>query len=258
MANCVTKYFTKKGTTFTETRGVVIAVKISDTVTWDFYSGNNFVAFEGGVPYVVGKWQCDGDENFTITGDVTKRDGTKKNQTFSSKTPDKWTDTVQTTQLDPAFSCVTNGLTSMGKIFEIIDNKYVVATLKSWSGTKWYFYQTKPGVRPWVEVFGGKNVVATGTWSCVGESNFQLTRSDGKTYVGGNTSWEGEGQPDPSTEPEGDDSFPLKEGKRGPNVVKLQKFLNDKIPSNPLTVNGVFDEKTKNKLIEYQKKEGII
>jgi peptidoglycan hydrolase-like protein with peptidoglycan-binding domain len=50
----------------------------------------------------------------------------------------------------------------------------------------------------------------------------------------------------------------LKLGSKGPNVVKLQKFLNDKIPGNPLTVNGVFDQKTADKLIEFQKKEGII
>lgn len=256
MANCVTKYFTKKGKAFTDTPNVGVLVKMADTpdVRWDFYSGYNFVGFRDGVAYIVGKWQCDGDENFIITGDVTK-DGTSKNQTFSSKTPNTWTDTVQTTQLDPEFSCVTNGLTSMDMSFQIKDNIYVVATLKS--GAKWYFYQTMPGVRPWVEV-NNKTIILQGTWSCVGESNFQLTRSDGKTYVGGNTSWDGETQPDTTTEPEGDDSFPLKEGSKGPNVVKLQKFLNDKIPGNPLTVNGVFDEKTKNKLIEYQKKEGII
>jgi hypothetical protein len=252
MANCVTKYFTKKGTAFTETRGVVIAVKISDNLTWDFYSGNNlFVAFEGGVPYIVGKWRCDGDENFIITGDVTKRDGTKKNQTFSSKTPDKWTDTVETTQLDPSFSCVTNGLASMDMSFQIKDNIYVVATLKS--GTKWYFYQPKQGTKTWVEV-NNKTITLQGTWSCVGESNFQLTRSDGKTYVGGDTSWKETTQ----TEPTYDKSkFPLKVGSEGPEVAQLQNYLNKLIPFEPLVVNGRFDKKTQDKLIQLQKSLNI-
>jgi hypothetical protein len=253
MANCVTKFFTKKGTAFTETRGVVIEVKISDKITWDFYSGNNFVAFDGGVPYIVGKWGCDGDENFTITGDVTKTDGTKKNQTFSSKTPDKWTDTVTDTpaQLDPAFSCVVNGLTSMNWSFQIIDNLYVVATLES--DRKWFFYQTKPGVRPWVEVIN-KTISLQGTWSCSGESNFQLTQSGGKTYVGGDTSWKDETQPDTTTEPTYDKSkFPLKLDSRGPEVAQLQNYLNKLIPFEPLVVNGIFDKKTQDKLKQLQK-----
>jgi len=33
MPNCVTKFFTKKGTAFTETRGVAIQVKMTDKIT---------------------------------------------------------------------------------------------------------------------------------------------------------------------------------------------------------------------------------
>jgi hypothetical protein len=259
MANCVTKYLTKTGTAFTETRGVVIAAKISDNVTWDFYSGGQFVGFKGGVPYIInGKWQCDGDENFIIAGDVTKTDGTKKNQTFSSKTPDKWTDTVTDTpaQLDPAFSCVTIGLTSMGLSFQIKDNVYVVATLKS--GAKWFFYQTKPGVRPWVEV-NNKTMSLNGTWSCLGESNFQLTRSDGKTYVGGDTSWKDETQPETTTEPTYDKTnFPLKKGSEGKEVIQLQNYLNKEIPTNPLVIDGIFGNLTHNKLVQVQKNKGVL
>lgn len=246
MPNCVTKFFTKKGTAFTETRGVVIQVKITDKITWDFYSGGQFTAFDGGVPYIIGEWKCDGDENYIITGNVTKRDGTKKNQTYNSK-DDKWIDTVQTTQLDPAFSCVTQGLTSAGMSFEVKDNIYVVATLKS--GTKWYFYQTKPGVRPWVEVIN-KRMTLSGTWSCVAESNFQLTRSDGKTYVGGDTSWKEDTQAEPTYDKS---KFPLKLGSEGPEVAQLQNYLNKIIPFEPLVVNGIFDKKTQDKLIQLQK-----
>lgn len=279
MANCITKYFTKKGKTFTDTPNVVVEVNLTDNVIWKFYSNESFIGSKGYERniYINGKWRCDGDENFIIIGEVTKTDGTKKNQTFSSK-DNKWVDVVPDTpaQLDSEFSCVTNGLTSMGKSFQIKDNLYVVADYLMSTGyhaigepekptIKWYFYKPKQGTRTWVEYNQlNKGIDLQGTWSCFGESNFKLTRSDGKTYVGGDTSWKDETQPEATTEPEqttepvADDSFPLKVGKEGPNVVKLQKFLNDKIPSNPLTVNGKFDEKTKNKLIEYQKKEGII
>jgi hypothetical protein len=254
MANCVTKYYTKntiKRKSFEENRAGVI-VNIDDKIKWDFYSGTQFVAFDDGVPYAIGKWQCDGDENFTITGNVTKLDGTKKDQTYSSRN-NIWVDVVTntTTQLDPAFSCVISGLTSMGLSFQIKDNVYVVATLKS--GTKWYFYQPKQGTKTWVEV-NNKTITLQGTWSCVGESNFQLTRSDGKTYVGGDTSWKETTQ----TEPTYDKSkFPLKLNSQGPEVAQLQNYLNKIIPFEPLVVNGLFDKKTQDKLIQLQKSLNI-
>jgi hypothetical protein len=53
-------------------------------------------------------------------------------------------------------------------------------------------------------------------------------------------------------------NFPLKEGSRGPEVAQLQKFLNNKIVNNPLTIDGVFGPKTKEKLIQFQKQEGYV
>jgi hypothetical protein len=260
MANCVTKYYTKntsKRKSFEEKSGVGVIVNMNDKVNWDFYSGGEYIGYNNGVPYAVGKWQCDGDENFTITGIVTKSDGTKKNQTYSSKT-NLWVDVVTDTpaQLDPAFSCVTIGLTSMGLSFQIKDNVYVVATLKS--GAKWFFYQTKPGVRPWVEV-NNKTMSLNGTWSCLGESNFQLTRSDGKTYVGGDTSWKDETQPETTTEPTYDKTnFPLKKGSEGKEVIQLQNYLNKEIPTNPLVIDGIFGNLTHNKLVQVQKNKGVL
>jgi hypothetical protein len=139
----------------------------------------------------------------------------------------------------------------MGLSFQIKDNVYVVATLKS--GTKWYFYQPKQGTKTWVEV-NNKTITLQGTWSCVGESNFQLTRSDGKTYVGGDTSWKETTQ----TEPTYDKSkFPLKLNSQGPEVAQLQNYLNKIIPFEPLVVNGLFDKKTQDKLIQLQKSLNI-
>ena len=274
MANCVTKYFTKKGfgsvdedsiptkKTFRDRPGVVVQVMMTDNVEWNFYisniSGGEFIGIKGDVEYITnGKWQCDGDENFIITGNVTKSDGTKKDQTYSSKT-NLWVDVVTDTpsQLDSAFSCVTIGLTSMGLSFQIKDNIYVVATLKS--GAKWFFYQTKPGVRPWVEV-NNKTMSLNGAWSCLGESNFQLTRSDGKIYVGGDTSWKDETQPETTTEPDFDRTkFPLKKGSEGKEVIQLQNYLNKEIPANPLVIDGIFGDLTHNKLVQVQKNKGVL
>jgi hypothetical protein len=251
MANCVTKYYDKNTETrisFEERTGVVVEVNITDKVVWDFYSGTEFVAFDDGVPYVVGKWQCDGDENFTITGIVTKLDGTKKNQTYSSKDND-WIDIVTDTpsQLDTAFSCIISGLTSMGKSFEIKDNRYVVATM----GNKFYWYFYKPGgtKNPWVEVEEGK-IILQGTWSCSTNSNFKIDSYDGKSYTGGDSDWKEDTQSEPTYDKS---KFPLKLDSRGPEVAQLQNYLNKLIPFEPLVVNGIFDKKTQDKLKQLQK-----
>jgi hypothetical protein len=52
--------------------------------------------------------------------------------------------------------------------------------------------------------------------------------------------------------------FPLKEGSKGPEVAQLQNFLNEKIPNNPLTIDGIFGTKTKEKLIQFQRQEGYV
>jgi hypothetical protein len=99
MTNCVTKYYTKnteKRTSFGEIDIAVVQVYVTSTILWNFFSNNVFTASDRGVQYVTGKWQCDGDENFKIIGEVTKLDGTKKNQTYPSKIND-WIDTTTTT-----------------------------------------------------------------------------------------------------------------------------------------------------------------
>lgn len=252
--HCIQEFFSSKGTKYTETEGVVIAVNIADKITWDFYSDNNFVAFDGGVPYIVGKWQCDGrDGNFIITGDVTKRDGTRKNQTYSSRIPNTWTDTVQKGQLD-SFICVTNALSQYtilsnidGVNFQIKDNLYVVAALNS--DTNWFFYQPKQGTKTWVEV-SNKTITSQGTWECSGQEKFKITRSDGKTYIAGKQEWEEPTQSEPTYDKS---KFPLKLESEGPEVVQLQNYLNKLIPLEPLVVNGIFDKKTQDKLIQLQK-----
>jgi hypothetical protein len=245
-SSCLINFFTKNGKKFETSSGIVIR-NISDKRIWEFHPNEiGWIHYIDGVVTDRGKWECDGEENYKIIQ-------TEKNRIYSSRSGE-WTPYVNPdtpAQLDPAFSCVTIGLTSMGLSFQITGNLYVVATLKS--GTKWYFYKTKPAVRPWVEVANSK-ITLQGTWSCVGESNFQLTRSDGKTYVGGDTSWKETTQ----TEPTYDKSkFPLKLNSQGPEVAQLQNYLNKIIPFEPLVVNGLFDKKTQDKLIQLQKSLNI-
>jgi hypothetical protein len=250
-SSCLINFFTKNGKKFETSAGIVIR-NISDKRIWEFHPNEiGWIHYIDGVVTDRGKWECDGEENYKIIQ-------TEKNRIYSSRSGE-WTPYVNPdtpVQLDPAFSCVTNGLTSMGLSFQIKDNIYVVATLKS--GTKWFFYQTKPGVRPWVEV-NNKTMSLNGTWSCLGESNFQLTRSDGKTYVGGDTSWKDETQPETTTEPTYDKTnFPLKKGSEGKEVIQLQNYLNKEIPANPLVIDGIFGDLTHNKLVQVQKNKGVL
>lgn len=253
MANCVTKFFTKTGTDFTETRGVVIAAKISDNVTWDFYSRDTFVAYRGGVPYIVGKWQCDGDENFIINGDVTKTDGTKKKQTFSSKTPDKWTDTVDspTTQPNPIFDCIRNFHSdnkdyygTKEKLYEYPDRLTITFRNKDNTLRAFSFYTNKRLII--LNLNADNKWVAEnkrGTWECLEERDYKFTEDS---------------LPPATEEPTYDKSkFPLKVGSQGPEVVQLQNYLNKLIPFEPLVVNGIFDKKTQDKLTQLQKSLNI-
>lgn len=251
---CLINFFTENDYVYKEHNGVMhlYLEGTSTGINWIFRKNGNW----GEVKIVdgkwkangLGKWRCDGDSNFVV-------ENTNTNKIFSSADENpNWKDKPQEEESSTnitQFSCVTNGLTSAGISFEIKDNIYVVATLKS--GTKWYFYQPKQGTKPWVEV-NNKTITLQGTWSCVGESNFQLTRSDGKTYVGGDTSWKESTQ----TEPTYDKSkFPLKVGSEGPEVAQLQNYLNKIIPFEPLAVNGLFDKKTQDKLIQLQKSLNI-
>jgi hypothetical protein len=259
--DCLINNFKEYGDLYKKSsKGVVLYINREDnkdSPVWIFYSNGYWAQYtsdpsqyEGSTREFLGDWECDGENHFFIND-------REKNEKYFSKTGE-WEPVVPDTpaQLDSAFSCVTNGLTSMGLSFQIKDNIYVVATLKS--GTKWFFYQTKPGVRPWVEV-NNKTMSLNGTWSCLGESNFQLTRSDGKTYVGGDTSWKDETQPETTTEPTYDKTnFPLKKGSEGKEVIQLQNYLNKEIPANPLVIDGIFGDLTHNKLVQVQKNKGVL
>ena len=155
-------------------------------------------------------------------------------------------DWVESTTDDSDFSCILKNKGDKAKIdsngesaWFWVDEPNRIAHIFYKKDNKWI--QSKNGVEQFV-----------GRWNC-DEDNHFLIVTDDESYSSRSDNWE-----EISRVGDSNDNFPLKLKSEGPNVVKLQKFLNDKIPGNPLTVNGIFDQKTADKLIEFQKKEGII
>jgi hypothetical protein len=181
-----------------------------------------------------GTWECKGNDNFIITTET---------HTLDSEVGD-WVKQPVADNSD--FSCVLKNKGNSAKIdsngesvWFWVDEPNKVAHIFYKKDNKWV--QSKDGTEQFV-----------GRWNC-DEDNHFLIVTDDESYSSRSDNWE-----EISKVGDSNDSFPLKFGSKGPNVVKLQKFLNDKIRTNPLTVNGIFDQKTADKLIEFQKKEGII
>jgi hypothetical protein len=210
--------------------------------TWVFNADKTFLGKAGenaeGHNYS-GTWKCLGNNTFEIISEG-----------------EKWIDNGEGwTFIDQTLDCVKNRMMDAGYDFEEKPD-YIVKKDVS-KGKYSYFYNNKVYLFMKKE---GNNFVRKdiGTWECDGERHYKVFSKTFSNTYSSKTGEVTDRTPKPTAEPVADDSFPLGVGSEGPNVVKLQKFLNDKIPSNPLTVNGKFDEKTKNKLIEYQKREGII
>jgi hypothetical protein len=150
-------------------------------------------------------------------------------------------------EINPTFSCIKPYYDKLGKKLTTQKNGSVTVMPMSTyvrvfsKDNKYYEYTVNE-----------KKITTTGRWECTGPSSFRIISDGNQEWLSSDSlGWT-------DIAPEANDNFPLKFGSKGPNVVKLQKFLNDKISGNPLTVNGVFDQKTQDKLIEFQKKEGII
>jgi hypothetical protein len=190
-----------------------------------------------------GKWRCDGNSNFMVENTIIN-----KIYSTADETPN-WKDKPQVEQPvtdNSDFSCVLKNKGNAAKVdsngnyaWFWVDEPNKVIHIFYKKDNKWV--QSKDGTEQFV-----------GRWNC-DEDNHFLIVTDDESYSSRSDNWE-----EISRVGDSNDSFPLKFGSKGPNVVKLQKFLNDKIRTNPLTVNGIFDQKTADKLIEFQKKEGII
>ncbi len=222
---------------------------------WGFFEDYAFGEYNvdvlGNKPIKIGKWQCDGTDNFMFTSGVdlggypaSPKARYSKDNFVEKEIPQQPNPTTElgTTEGNPIFNCVKNYYADFeSKLRSDLKNKtkyeyfqdYMSIISPDGSGDKENFFTDGK-----YEYFTKGKLYQEGKWFCKGERDYDVD--------------------DSKPSPEANDSFPLKLGSKGPNVVKLQKFLNDKIPGNPLTVNGVFDQKTADKLIEFQKKEEII
>lgn len=246
---CLKKVATKKGYTYNEESNHLRMVFPKDGTKkdlWYFYDNGQWVLVEtdGRNPKALssGKWECNGNENFKII---------VKNYTYDAET-DKWSEsTTEQDSDEPStysiqFSCIQKNKGDRVKIDS--NGEYVWFWTDETDKTASIFYkngkwaQTKNGVEEF-----------TGRWNCDEDSHYLIVANDSTSYSSRGGGWR-----EITTVGDLNDNFPLKFGSQGPNVVKLQKFLNNRIPTNPLVVNGIFDQRTEDKLIEFQKKEGII
>ena len=242
--NCIIKNFNSRGDKFGEYPNYVI-LYLDGTYRGDlYYFGKDGLWSEltndTGKPVVVasGTWECDGENDFKIINKT-------KNSLYSSKT--NGVTPITPEQSQNSFSCIQKNKGNAAKVdsngdyvWFWVDEPNKVAHIFYKKDNKWV--QSKDGTEQFM-----------GRWNCDEDNHFLIVSNDGQSYSSRSDNWE-----KVTTVGNLNDSFPLKFGSQGPNVVKLQKFLNDKIRTNPLTVNGIFDQKTADKLIEFQKKEGII
>jgi hypothetical protein len=222
---------------------------------WGFFEDYAFGEYNvdvlGNKPIKIGKWQCDGTDNFMFTSGVDVGGYPASPKAYYSKDGFVEKEIPQqpeaTTEGNPIFNCIRNSY-SDSEFTELPDRLIMIDSVGQ--GFRVVYYTNGRFAYFENNSDGKEEFIDKGDWKCEGERDVEFTFD----YEKRNPTTE----PEQTTEPKADDSFPLKLGSKGPNVVKLQKFLNDKISGNPLTVNGVFDQKTADKLIEFQKKEGII
>lgn len=246
---CLINFFTENDYVYKEYNGIMYLYLegTSTGINWIFRKNGNW----GEVKLVdgkwkangTGKWKCDGDSNFVV-------ENTSTNKIFSSADENpNWKDKPQ--EGEPStysiqFSCIQKNKGDRVKMDS--NGEYAWFWTDETDKTASIFYkngkwaQTKNGVEEF-----------TGRWNCDEDSHYLIVANDSTSYSSRGGGWR-----EITTVGDSNDNFPLKFGSKGPNVVKLQKFLNGRIPTNPLVVNGIFDQRTEDKLIEFQKKEGII
>jgi hypothetical protein len=111
----------------------------------------------------------------------------------------------------------------------------------------------------YVPMVDGKRIQKSiGTWECKGNNHFIITTETHTLDSSDDKGWVEkppvEQEPEQNTEPTYDKSkFPLKLNSQGPEVAQLQNYLNKLIPFEPLVVNGIFNKKTQDKLMQLQK-----
>ena len=209
--------------------------------TWVFNADKTFLGKAGenaeGHNYG-GTWKCLGNNTFEI---IDKESGAK------------WIDNGKGwVKLDSTFSCVANYFNDNKKPFTFSSDK-LVRVFGSVPVTR-FFYKSKQFVD--MKTIDGKPVIdKSGTWECDGERDYKLISKKSGVFSSKTGTWiDAPITPEQTEEPTYDKSkFPLGLGSEGPEVAQLQNYLNKLIPFEPLVVNGRFDKKTQDKLIQLQK-----
>jgi hypothetical protein len=154
--------------------------------------------------------------------------------------------TPGTSEPNLMFSCVEKSHVGT----EIIrKQKFILVRMRS----SWWAFNI---YGKWQQINEGK-VKFRGKWECNGESDYKITADDGDIYLSKNRKWTKPNTSQPESEFDRT-KFPLKKGSRGTEVCQLQKYLNKLIPLEPLVTDGIFGDKTYNKLVQLQKSTGII
>lgn len=210
---------------------------MSDNYTWIFNVDKTFIGSHKGNDFV-GTWKCLGNNTFEII-----------DNTYG----EKWNDGKGWTNINPAVDCVRKRMNDAGHKFDIFPD-YIVKRNPS-QGKYTYFYNNKVYIFMKKE---GNNFVRKdiGTWECDGERHYKIfSKTYSNTFSSKTGKWtDGIQVTVPTEEPTYDKSkFPLKLESEGPEVAQLQNYLNKLIPLEPLVVNGIFDKKTQDKLIQLQK-----
>jgi hypothetical protein len=233
MFNCVrNKYADDETVKFTEYPNKLI---MTDSMGGGYrlvlYTNGRFAYFENnsdGKEEFIGEgdWKCEGERDYDFTFDDKRRNPTTE---------------PGTTEGNPIFNCVKNYYADfesklrsdlrhnnfLHKYFQ----DYMSITSPDGESKENFFTDGK------YEYFVNGKLFQVGNWRCKGERDYDVDES----------------KPTQS-EPTYDKSkFPLKLDSRGPEVVQLQNYLNKLIPMDPLVVNGIFNKKTQDKLIQLQK-----
>lgn len=240
---CVKKVAERKGYSYKEFPNYV--QHSSKKIFWFFYDSGSWISIRLGnenqvLAKLTGKWECDESNNYKVV---------MAENFYLSKT-NKWLPNPQSESSpqpvgdNSVFDCILKNKNLQGDVAKVDPTgNFASFMVDEPNKVSHIFYKDKK----WIQSKDGVTQFS-GKWNCDGDHHFTIISDDNKLYSTRSNNWTKISQ----------DTFPLKYGSNGPNVVKLQKFLNSKLPSNPLTINGIFDTETENKLIQYQKQEGLI
>jgi hypothetical protein len=210
---------------------------------WTFWSDFVWTATVNGVRTEKGSWKCNGNAGFTVISDLGKIWSTTDPSWKPYEDGSDDSNSADTEIDNSVFDCILKNKNVREPVATVSsDGNSVSFFVDEPNNVSHIFYKNKK----WTQSKEGQ-IQFTGKWNCDEEHHFYIFTDD-ESYSSRSDNWGKINR----------DTFPLKFNSKGPNVVKLQKFLNSKLPNNPLTVDGIFDANTENKLIQYQREEGLI